>query len=213
VRPGSPAPTHDLLRLRDPTRLRAELPLPSWVTAALQTAPWVVVRRGHVREELIPVGVRGVGRAQRFAAFAKVADIAEQRSPESLAAWPSSLAQPRRDAIAALAALTRVAPVLARLDKRWGPGGSVGFELASGVPTATATSDLDLVIRQHHRLDPGDARELLAALVAAAAPARIDVLLETALGGVALAELAAGPARVLIRTPLGPRLRVDPWLS
>ncbi len=168
------------------------------------------VRRGHVRQDLIPVGVRGVGRAQRFAAFVAVADIAEQRSPESLAAWPSRLARPRREAIAALAALTRVAPVLMRLDKRWGPGGSVGFELASGVPTATATSDLDLVIRQPRRLDLCDARELLAALVAAAAPARIDVLLETALGGVALAELAAGPARVLVRTPLGPRLRADP---
>ena len=94
----------------------------------------------------------------------------------------------------------------------WGPGGSVGFEIATGAATATASSDLDLILRQDRPLEPNQATDLLAALAQAAAPARIDVLLETPLGGVALADLAAMQAEVLVRTPCGPRLLVDPWM-
>jgi phosphoribosyl-dephospho-CoA transferase len=94
----------------------------------------------------------------------------------------------------------------------WGPGGSVSFEIATGVATATALSDLDLVLRQDRRLEPNKATDLLAALAKAAAPARIDVMLETPIGGVSLADLAAMQAQVLVRTPCGPRLSVDPWM-
>jgi len=111
-----------------------------------------------------------------------------------------------------MAALARVAPVLAHHGPRWGPCGSVGFEIASGMPTATPCSDLDLVLRQNHRLESKEAIELLAALAQAAAPARIDVMIETPSGGVALADLAAMHVRVLVRTPCGPRLLVDPWM-
>jgi phosphoribosyl-dephospho-CoA transferase len=102
---------------------------------------------------------------------------------------------------------------------RWGPGGSVGFEIATGMPTATPSSDLDLILRQECRLEPrpgvpgAPATDLLAALTTAAAPARIDVLLETPMGGVSLADLAALPTRVLVRTPSGPRISVDPWMA
>ena len=112
----------------------------------------------------------------------------------------------------ALSALARVAPILARRGYRWGPGGSVGFELATGVPTATLSSDLDVILRQDRRLEPDAAADLRAALAEAADPARIDVLLETPRGGVSLADLAARPAQVLVRTPDGPRLAVDPWM-
>ena len=91
-------------------------------------------------------------------------------------------------------------------------GGSVGFELATGEATATPESDLDLILRQDRRLELREGITLLDALTAAAAPARIDVLLETPSGGVSLADLVARPARLLVRTPDGPRLSVDPWL-
>ncbi len=150
-----PAPTHDLIRLRGPTALAADEPVPSWVEPALRRTPWVVVRRGHVREGLIPVGVRGMARSQRFAAFLAVSEVAERLSPEDLAA-PRIVIEPgRMDAVPALAALSRVAPILSRRGYRWGPGGSVGFELATGVPTATPSSDLDLILRQ----DPTDRHE------------------------------------------------------
>jgi phosphoribosyl-dephospho-CoA transferase len=69
-----------------------------------------------------------------------------------------------------------------------------------------------LILRQDRRLEPNNAAELLATLAEAAAPARIDVILETPSGGVALADLAAMPAQVLVRTPDGARLSADPWI-
>ena len=159
---------------------------------------------------MMPVGVRGLTRQERFAAFLAVAEIADRMSPEDLTVSRYIIEQKRRDAVPALAALTDVAPILARRGHRWGPGGSVGFEIATGVPTATASSDLDLILRQDRRLEPNEAFDLRAALVEAAAPAQIDVMLETPRGGVSLADLAARPAQVLVRTPDGARLATDP---
>jgi phosphoribosyl-dephospho-CoA transferase len=169
----------------------------------------------------LPVGVRGTTRAQRFTAWLAVTNIAEQWSPEELwegvATSPTRLAYVhksiRAEAIPAVAALARVAPLLAYLGYRWGPGGSVGFELATTVATAKASSDLDVILRQPLRLEPDEARVLQAALAEAAAPARIDTLLETPRGGVLLADLAAAPSRVLMRTPDGPCLAADPWAT
>lgn len=209
--PGRPAPTHDLIRLRGPIALTVDAPVPAWVGPALSRTPWVVVRRGTVRDGTMPVGVRGLARSQRFAALLALAEMADRLSPEDLTDSRYAIAQERKDAVPALAALARVAPILARRGHRWGPGGSVGFEIATGLPTATASSDLDLILRQERRLEPGEAIELRAALAEAAAPARIDVMLETPRGGVSLADLAAMPGQVLVRTPDGPRLSADPW--
>ena len=209
---GSPAPTHDLIRLREPIALAVNEPAPSWVEPVLRRTPWVVVRRGHVRDGMMPVGVRGLTRSQRFAAFASIAEIADRLSPEDLAGSSYVLSQKRKDAVPALAALDRVAGLLMRRGHHWGPGGSVGFEIATGAATATASSDLDLILRQDRQLEPNKATDLLAALAKAAAPARIDVMLETPMGGVSLADLAALPAQLLVRTPCGPRLSVDPWM-
>jgi phosphoribosyl-dephospho-CoA transferase len=213
VMPGRPAPTHDLIRLHEPIALMADAPVPAWVEPALRRAPWVVVRRGRVTDGMIPVGVRGLARAQRFAAFLAVAEIAERLSPEDLTDSLHAIDRARTDAAPALAVLASVAPLLARRGHRWGPGGSVGFEIATGVLTATSSSDLDLILRQDRRLGPGEAIELRAALAEAAAPARIDVMLETPCGGVSLTELAAMPRQVLVRTPDGARLSHDPWMG
>lgn len=188
-------------------------PAPAWVEPTLKETPWVVVRRGYVRGGMIPVGVRGATRAQRFSTLLAMADIAEQVSPEELTDFRSVLQPTRRDAVPALAALTRVAPFLERRGYDWGPGGSVGFELATGAATATPSSDLDVILRQAYRLEPHEGDALRAALVEAATPARIDVLLETPLGGVSLADLAARPTHVLVRTPDGARLVGDPWTA
>jgi phosphoribosyl-dephospho-CoA transferase len=91
---------------------------------------------------------------------------------------------------------------------RWGPGGSVGFELASGVPSTTRDSDLDLVLSADEQLARTDATRLHADL--STLPVRIDLLLETPNGAVALAEYAQGSA-MLLRSAQGPRLVRDPW--
>jgi phosphoribosyl-dephospho-CoA transferase len=210
---GRPAPTHDLIRLREPIALTVDALVPAWVEPALRRAPWVVVRRGHVTDGMIPVGVRGPARSQRFAAFLAVAESTDRLSPEDLTDSLDAIERARRDAAPALGALARVAPILARRGHRWGPGGSVGFEIATGMLTATCSSDLDLVLRHDRRLEPGEAIELRAVLAEAAAPARIDVILETPCGGVSLTDLAAMPGQVLVRTPDGARLSDDPWMA
>jgi phosphoribosyl-dephospho-CoA transferase len=213
VMPGRPATTHDLIRLREPIALTVDASVPAWVEPALRRTPWVVVRRGHVRDGMIPVGVRGLARQQRFGAALAVAEIADRLSPEELTESRHVISRRRNDEAPALAALARVAPILASRGHRWGPGGSVGFELATGVATATSSSDLDLILWQDHRLGPTEAIELRAVLAEAAAPARVDVLLETPRGGVSLLDIAAMPERLLVRTPDGPRLSADPWMA
>jgi phosphoribosyl-dephospho-CoA transferase len=209
--PACQAPTHDLIRLRWPIALAVNVPVPPWVEGVLTRIPWVVVRRGHVRDGLFPVGVRGLMRSQRFAAFVAVTDIVDRVSPEALAVSGCVIEQRRRDAVPALAALARVVDLLMRRRYRWGPGGSVGFEIATGIAMTKASSDLDLILRQDHRLEPNKAIELLNELTKAAAPAPIDAILETPSGGVSLADLAAMPGQLLVRTPNGARLFADPW--
>lgn len=203
--------THDLILLRDPNELTAEAPLPLWVEEALGRAPWVVVRRGRVSQGMLPVGVRGTTRCERFAAFLSIHRVVERRSPEDLVSSVGVIGQERRDRVPALRALGRVAPLLEHRGHPWGPTGSVGFEIATGVPTATPASDLDIILRRPHPLDPATALELDGLLSEAAAPARIDVMVETPGGGTLLAEFAKAPPRLLLRTPDGPRLVADPW--
>jgi phosphoribosyl-dephospho-CoA transferase len=150
-------------------------------------------------------------RNQRFGAFLPATRIAERLAPEDLLLHATE--SQSREGVPAMAALARVAPILARHGARWGPGGSVGFEIASGVATATPSSDLDLILRQDDRLDPKKAIELLAGLTNAAAPARIDVVLETPSGGASLADIAAMRSQLLVRTPHGPRLILDAWMA
>lgn len=169
---GRPAPTHDLIRLRAPIKLAGDAPPPAWVEVALGQIPWVVVRRGHIRDGFVPVGVRGATRSHRFPALVAVGGIADRLSPEDLIRALRLIEQKRKDAVPALAALDRVADLLMGRGFRWGPGGSVGFELATGIATATASSDLDLILRQDDPLAPDRAADLLAALVQAAAPVR-----------------------------------------
>jgi hypothetical protein len=45
------APTHHLLRLREPIALTVDAPVPPWVEPVLRRAPWVVARRGYVHEK------------------------------------------------------------------------------------------------------------------------------------------------------------------
>jgi phosphoribosyl-dephospho-CoA transferase len=210
--PGA-APTHDLLRLQASTSLTTDAVGPPWLEQSLRRAPWVVVRRGHVCDGMIPVGVRGMARDERFAALVAFAEIVDRLSPEDLTNPRYVRERTRKAEAPALAALVRVAPTLTSRGLRWGPGGSVGFEIATGVATATASSDLDLVIRVDRRLEPREAIDLLAAVTETAAPARVDVILETPQGGVSLADLVAAPAKLLVRTPDGPRLSTDPWME
>jgi phosphoribosyl-dephospho-CoA transferase len=203
--------THCLLRIDSACAVTAGTAVPEWVIAQLARAPWVVVRRAHGREGLLPVGVRGGTRAERFAGWLPPASVVASVTPLQLAARRDWRARSPRAALAALAALPGVESIMRRqnLATRWGPAGSVAFELASGCATVTAGSDLDLVVQLDAALPAAQAAALFGQLTQL--PARADVLLETPAGGVALGEYARGRPPYLVRTAEGPRLLDDPW--
>jgi phosphoribosyl-dephospho-CoA transferase len=118
-------------------------------------------------------------------------------------------ATPRAGTVSALKALDEVESILAAYRLVWGPTGSVGFELASGAPTVTPESDLDIVIRAPRRLSVRSARSLCEWL--ARLQVHVDAQLETPDGAVSLSEYARGHVPVLQRTLYGPRLVDDPW--
>lgn len=188
---------HDLLRVELVSPLFRDAP--GWVRASLRAAPWVVVRRDPSTPDRIPVGIRGLERWQRFPAVVSTAAVAETLSPPDLLDSADDLPD-----LAAAVALRRAAEVFAPTRLRWGPGGSVGFTLASGVCVITPESDLDLVLTAH-RVPPwpllAEVREMLRAL-----PARVDVQLSLPMGGIAVDELLSGTDRVLVRTSDGPVL-------
>jgi phosphoribosyl-dephospho-CoA transferase len=203
--------THYLLHIDSARAVSAETPVPEWVRTQLSGTPWVVVRRAHRRDGLLPVGVRGGTRAERFAGWLRPASVVCAVTPLQLAARRDWRARAARGALAALAALAGVEAIMRRenLATRWGPAGSVAFELASGCATVTAASDLDLVVQLDAALPTARAAALFAQLMQL--PARADVLLETPAGAVALGEFARGSPPYLVRTAEGPRLLADPW--
>jgi phosphoribosyl-dephospho-CoA transferase len=198
---------HDLLKLRRLPTLPDE---PDWVRAAFACAPYAVVRRAESAAGFVAVGVRGAARHARYGTWAQTEDIEAITAPEQLA---SARPAPERAQFPAFIALQRLYDAQCLAASTWGPTGSAGFELATGLPAATESSDLDLLIRAPLPLSRDAARALLETLNthAALAGTRVDVQLETPLGGVALSELASGRARVMVRGARGPRLVADPW--
>jgi len=206
--------THSLLRIDCAAAVRAaSTPAPLWVAAQLARTPWVVVRRAPCHDWLVPIGVRGGTRAERFAGWVQPESVRDCVSPLQLAARRDWCRNPRRAQVAALAALDEVEAIMARagLAARWGVAGSVAFELASGCATTSGASDVDLIVQLDAPLPASAAHALDAELAHLAA--RADLLLETPLGAVALAEYAQAHAPYLVRTADGPRLLADPWAA
>ncbi|AOE82698.1 malonate decarboxylase holo-ACP synthase [Pseudomonas sp. TCU-HL1] len=197
---ANPKP-HDLLWGMTTDQLPADVP--AWAQQALAAGHPVVVRRALCEPGRVAVGIRGTRRDQRFAATMPIHSIQRALSPEQL--------RPRAAAdFPALRALETVAPILAATGLPWGPTGSVGFQLATGIAVLHQASDLDLILRTPDFFDRQHARALLAAL--ADAPCRIDLQLETPNGAVALREWAGEARRVLLKCAEGARLVDNPWL-
>ena len=199
---------HDLLRLTSGAGLRYEESVPAWVPTSLARTSWVVVRRARAPAGLIPVGVRGSTRAERFAALLAPDAVAARVTPEDLVAERVWHHMPRARRLGPLRVLDAVDELFASFGLVWGPTGSVGFELATGVAAAGTASDLDVVVRAPEPWPLESAREIADHLNWF--PARVDAQLDAPVGAVTLAEYARG-GRVLLRTPDGSRLTWDPW--
>jgi phosphoribosyl-dephospho-CoA transferase len=208
-----PARIHDLLEIDvprflqehppAPTRMRSreQSAAPRWAAESLQRVPFVVVRRGSATEDEIPVGVRGARRSERWATSCHPRLVKRILTPEELL----DLEIPDR-----MPALRALHLLKARWRQVWGPGGSVGFELATGAPVVTPDSDLDAVIYAAHPIDTSEARSLLEST--RDLPAAVDVRVETPRVGFSLAEYVdRSGATLLLRTPAGAVLGTDPW--
>ncbi|MBB6171486.1 phosphoribosyl-dephospho-CoA transferase [Nocardiopsis mwathae] len=204
---------HDLLRFDDPGAVLPEGPesdLPLWAVSMLRDVPWVVVRRGIASAGTVPVGIRGVRRADRVAAFLPESAVVDRVTPEQAARSHPRLPDGRRAAVPALGVLTRLDMTLRRHVPSWGIGGSAGFEIVTGLPVTLPGSDLDVVIRPRGPIPLLRAATLLADL--RALPVRVDVQLASAAGAFTLVDYARG-GPVLVRPLDGspPRMAEDPW--
>lgn len=204
---------HDLLRL-SPSGFEAPDDAPAWAENELaRDEPWVIVRRAPGGPGTVAVGVRGAVRHERYALSVPASCVRERVTPEMLAGerrWRTI--RTSRGRLPALVALEGAAELLESYRISWGPVGSAGFELASGLPAITESSDLDLILRCPDPLSHALAREILDEF--ARLPARADAQIDVGHGSLALAEWANHePAneQVMLRLAEGPVLTREPW--
>jgi phosphoribosyl-dephospho-CoA transferase len=200
--------THDLLKIAAKQLIYAQSPLPEWVEEHLLAAPFVVVRRGPVTEQRIAIGIRGTERNQRWAAFCHPKLVKSVLTPPQL--LRRTVSTSRADATPALRALSLLKERWLDLDHPWGPGGSVGFELATGRHVVKPESDLDIVLYLERRMAADEAKSLCTRTMDL--PAVVDIRVETPVCGFSLREFASqSPAAILMRGPCEVMLGSDPW--
>jgi phosphoribosyl-dephospho-CoA transferase len=198
---------HDLILLRTELAVIPTQGDPACPYFNPNQRPWVVVRRGRVSDGLIPVGVRGSQRHERCAGFTELSEVLETRRPDQLRLL---LAEESRRELQAFRTLSYLESHLVGLDMTWGPGGSVGYELASGIPAVRTDSDLDFILFAPRKLGITEAKDLWCMI--SSAPGRVDALVETPCCGFSLEEfVTTSPRKILLRTSDGRILGSNPW--
>jgi phosphoribosyl-dephospho-CoA transferase len=200
--------THDLLEVEPERFLSRHASVLEWAAEGLRRVPFLVVRRGLIAEKGIPVGVRGPERNQRWAAFCEPGLVKSITTPSEL--LKRSVSAFRADSVPAFCSLLLLKDRWTGFDRPWGPGGSVGFELATGSHVAKPESDLDIVIYADGRITIDEAKYLCG--LTSGLPSAIDIRVETQTCGFSLKEYASqGSAPILLRTPYGVELGSIPW--
>ena len=198
---------HDLILLRTESAVISTQGDPACPYLNPNRRPWVVVRRGRISDGLIPVGVRGMQRHERWAGFARLSEVLETRRPDQLRLL---LAEDSRRGLQAFQTLSYLESQLVGLNMSWGPGGSVGYELASGIPAVHDGSDLDLILFAPKKLNITKAQDLWRMI--SSAPGKVDALIETPFCGFSLEEfVTTSPRKILLRTSDGRILGYTPW--
>lgn len=175
---------------------------PSWVHARVAAGVPVVVRRDQQYVDQVAVGIRGTRKNERYATWLPKCSITQVAQPEDIKSLPQG-SEPVQQALA------RVAQLLS--ERRWGVVGSYAFEAITGEKTTTASSDLDVLLRQEVEMTLEEAQHLFVQIRMLSIP--VDVQIETGVGGFSLADWATNTGRVLLKTDHGPQLVVNPWLK
>lgn len=192
---------HDLLWGMSADALAEDAPL--WLKAVLQRGDPVVVRRAITAADQVAVGIRGQFRHQRYAAVMSRSTITRQLKPEAL----TEVAIHQFKHLAER--LQSISSIMKNFSGCWGYTGSFGFELATGIATVTAQSDIDLLIRTEQPFAKQQAIELLETFQQARL--NVDIQLQLPQGGLALKEWARNSGKVLLKRPDGAVLVENPW--
>lgn len=200
---------HDLLKIDNPGFVNIES-IPKWVHTSLKLAPYVVVRRAPIIQGKIPVGVRGSKRSQRFGTYIKQDEILNHIPYMKVLKDTNWRLIARKHSMPAVRALSQVNEILQPFFPKWGPGGSVGFELVSGTSTVNEASDLDVIVYSEVQITEEDARGIINSLKEI--PVHVDVQVDTGDGSFSLQEFAKREnRRLMFKTLQGPYLVENPW--
>lgn len=201
---------HDLLWMADGAAFTASEPLPEWVNADLLTHAPVVVRREQMPDHgIVPVGIRGGMRNERFKGYLRRDRIVRCVTPEMLARDAFLRDRLHFTHFPAMIALDSLASCLDATGLRWGPTGGVGFSLATVSAAIHIDSDLDLLVRADVPLTATQMR--LLKRISAYSGCRIDMQVDTGIGAFSFTEWARNTGTVLLKTDCGPFITKDPW--
>lgn len=202
---------NDLIKIKDTKELIKCIPNNLWVIEALRRTPYAVVRRASFKKNLIPVGIRGTARSERFALEIKRDNILEVISPDYISSeklWENNT---HIKSLGFLKSLEEVDYIFNLKGIPWGPTGSFGFELVTKINTVNVKSDLDLLIKPKLKIDVSTAKliddELSKLHIA------VDAQIEVPSGSISLKEYKENNKLILLRTNEGPILVKNPWIS
>lgn len=199
---------HDFVWIRDRSALQSDDELPAWVNTGWRSSLPLVVRRDQRADGAIPVGIRGMTRIQRAAAWVSPAAVVRVVTPESLVSDVNALLHSPFVSQQPVQALITLCSL--QLPFPWGVTGSCAYALASDLPVMHADSDLDLLVRCDAPADPSQFSDFYDQLQRL--PCRADVQITTPQGGFALSEWLRG-GDIMLKTASGPVLVRDPWQS
>ncbi|QQP13897.1 malonate decarboxylase holo-ACP synthase [Lysinibacillus agricola] len=122
-------------------QLNEQTTIPPWVANSSAATSYGVVRRAQITNELVPIGLRGNARHERYGTTIHKKYILEIIKPYSLIEQLDNFKDNRFYTL-----LNSIRHKFDPYKIKWGPTGSVGFELATGIPVTSKKSDLDLII-------------------------------------------------------------------
>ncbi|MBP2057755.1 phosphoribosyl-dephospho-CoA transferase [Lactobacillus colini] len=198
---------HDLLHVKDINKIQINGVIPEWARDMLQRSSYVIVRRGDQNQK-IPVGIRGLKKSQRLAAWIDYDNFDKIFTPIN-AVKKFQQNNNHRFELPAFKLLKKLIPIMKNY--KWGVGGSLEYELATGIHMVHQTSDVDVIMYQPNEISRQDAKNLIDKLhQISIVHADIQVVYDDI--GFSLEEYAWGKNKeILVKTNAGPRLVTDPW--
>src|SRR5699024_12555381 len=116
---------HDLIKIDSSESLIFLTEKPLWVDKAVQESPFVVVRRAEIKNNLIPIGIRGSERHERMPGFIFGEAIKELYTPEMIMNRYNEINQP----VIMKETLEKIDRIMNKLNIKGGIIGSVAYEI------------------------------------------------------------------------------------